>query len=104
MVRKNKVIEEWIIRDEKSILNQLGIQTYDYVKQKIKEGIYTKNDINLIKNCFIIKNKIPACESENINKYKNHFLNIIKDQSNIYHLYDRSAQLYWIGGRSGIYF
>ena len=98
LVRENKVIEEWIIRDEKSILNQLGIQTYDYVKQKIKEGIYTKNDINLIKNCFRIKNKIPACESENINKYKNHFLNIIKDQSNIYHLYERSAQLYWIGG------
>ena len=98
LVKDNKVIEEWIIRDEKSILNQLGIQTYDYVKQKIKEGIYTKNDINLIKNCFKIKNKISACESKNTNKYKNHFLNIIKDQSNIYHLYERSAQLYWIGG------
>ena len=36
LVKDNKVIEEWIIRDEKSILNQLGIQTYDYVKQKIK--------------------------------------------------------------------
>ena len=85
--------------------NEIGLENNtstninrNYVKQKIKEGIYTKNDINLIKNCFKIKNKIPACKSKNTNKYKNLFLNIIKDQSNIYHFYERSAQLYWIGG------
>ena len=98
LVKDNKVIEEWIIRDEKSILNQLGIQTYDYVKQKILEGIYKKSDINSIKNCFKIKNKISPCKSKNNNRYKNHFLEIIKDQSKVYHLYERSAQLYWIGG------
>ena len=98
LVKDNKVIEEWIIRDEKSILNQLGIQTYDYVKQKILEGIYKKSDINSIKNCFIIKNDTPYCESINAKKYKDYFLKIIKDQKSIYRLYERSAQLYWIGG------
>ena len=98
LVKDNKVIEEWIIRDEKSILNQLGIQTYDYVKQKILEGVYKKSDINSIKNCFKIENKISPCKSKNNNRYKNYFLEIIKDQSKVYHLYERSAQLYWIGG------
>ena len=98
LVKDNKVIEEWIIRDEKSILNQLGIQTYDYVKQKILEGVYKKSDINSIKNCFKIENKISPCKSKNNNRYKNYFLKIIKDQSKIYHLFERSAQLYWIGG------
>ena len=98
LVKDNKVIEEWIIRDEKSILNQLGIQTYDYVKQKILEGVYKKSDINSIKNCFKIENKISPCKSKNNNRYKNYFLEIIKDQSKVYNLYERSAQLYWIGG------
>ena len=98
LVKDNKVIEEWIIRDEKSILNQLGIQTYDYVKQKILEGVYKKSDINSIKNCFKIENKISPCKSKNNNRYKNYFLEIIKDQNKVYHLYERSAQLYWIGG------
>ncbi len=98
LVKDNKVIEEWIIRDEKSILNQLGIQTYDYVKQKILEGVYKKSDINSIKNCFKIENKISPCKSKNNNRYKNYLLEIIKDQSKVYHLYERSAQLYWIGG------
>ena len=71
LVKDDKVIEEWIIRDEKSILNQLGIQTYDYVKQKILEGVYKKSDIDLIKNCFKIENKISPCKSKNNNKYKN---------------------------------
>ena len=69
LVKDNKVIEEWIIRDEKSILNQLGIQTYDYVKQKILEGVYKKSDINSIKNCFKIENKISPCKSKNNNRY-----------------------------------
>ncbi len=98
LVKDNKVIEEWIIRDEKSILKQLGIETYDYVKQKILEGVYKTSDINSIKNCFKIENKISPCNSKNNDKYKNHFLKIIKDQINVYHLYERSAQLYWIGG------
>ena len=61
LIKDNKVIEEWIIKDEKSILHQLGIKIDDFVKKKISEGIYKKSDADFIKNCFIIKNKIPYC-------------------------------------------
>ena len=98
LVKDGKVIEEWIIRDEKGILSQLGIEIVDFVKQKIKEGFYKRSDIDLIKNCFIIENKTSPCKSYNAEKYKNHFLKIINDQINVYHLYERSAQLYWVGG------
>ena len=98
LIKDNKVIEEWIIRDEKSILNQLGIKVDDFVKKKISDGTYKKSDVDLIKNCFTIKNDTPYCESINAKKYKDYFSKIIKDQKSIYRLYERSAQLYWIGG------
>ena len=44
------------------------------------------------------KNKIPYCESKNAKKYKDYFSKIIKDQRNVYTLYERSAQFFWVGG------
>ena len=39
----NKVVEEWIVRDESAILNQLGLTTKTFVEMKIKEKIFDKN-------------------------------------------------------------
>ena len=70
LIKDNKVIEEWIIKNEKSILHQLGIKIDDFVKKKISEGIYKKNDADFIKNCYINKNKTPYCESKNAKNIK----------------------------------
>ena len=104
LIKDNKVIEEWIIKNEKSILHQLGIKIDDFVKKKISEGIYKKNDADYVKNCYINKNKTPYCESKNAKKYKDYFSKIIKHQRNVYTSYERSAQFYWVGGRDCLHF
>ena len=42
----NEVVEEWIVRDESAILNQLGFTAKKFVEMKIKEKIFNKNSRN----------------------------------------------------------
>ena len=53
LVVNNKIVEEWIIRDEASILNQLGFKVSDFVEQRINDGTFKKNDVETTKNSFI---------------------------------------------------
>ena len=99
LVVKNKIVEEWIIRDEASILKQLGFQIKDFVNQRINDGTFIKNDIKFTKNAFIQKNIIHACENEYSLKYRDQFTKLInKKFISLNEFYERSAQLYWIGG------
>jgi len=99
LVKDGKVIEEWIIRDEGSILRQLGYKTKDFVEQKIKDNTFTKEDMKFTKNSFVKKNLIRECKNEFAKKYENSFTDLInKKPLDIKKLYDRSAQLYWFGG------
>ena len=99
LVKDGKVIEEWIIRDEGSILRQLGYKTKDFVEQKIKDNTFTKEDMKFTKNSFVKKNLIRECKNEFAKKYENSFTDLInKKPIDIKKLYDRSAQLYWFGG------
>ena len=38
----NEVVEEWIVRDESAVLNQLGFTAKKFVEMKIKEKIFDK--------------------------------------------------------------
>ncbi len=99
LIVNNKIVEEWIIRDEASILNQLGFKVSDFVEQRISDGTFKKNDIEFTKNSFIKKNMMSNCENTYAKKYKEALTNIIEGQSFFEKkAYERSAQLYWFGG------
>ena len=99
LVVDNTIVEEWIIRDEASILLQLGFNVRDFVEQKITDGTFLKTDIELTKNAFAQKHILNDCKNEYATKYKDYFTKLItKNTLYINDYYDRAAQLYWIGG------
>ena len=55
LVVNNQIVEEWIIRDEASILIQLGWNVRVFVEQKINDGSFSKTDIKSSKNAFVKK-------------------------------------------------
>ena len=99
LVVNNKIVEEWIIRDEASILIQLGWNVRVFVEQKINDGSFSKSDIISSKNAFVKKNILDECQNQYALKYKDYFTKLInKKSSSLNQYYERSAQLYWIGG------
>ena len=99
LVVNNKIVEEWIIRDEASILNQLGFKVSDFVEQRISDGTFKKNDIEFTKDSFVKKNMMSNCENTYAKKYKELLTNLIEGKSLFEKkVYERSAQLYWFGG------
>ena len=99
MVVNNKIVEEWIIRDEASILCQLGFKVSDFVEQRIDDGTFKKNDVETTKNSFIQKNIMSDCENIYAKKYKDSIIDLIEDKFSFEKkVYERSAQLYWFGG------
>ena len=99
LVVNNKIVEEWIIRDETSILNQLGFKVSDFVEQRISDGTFKKNDLEFTKNSFIQKNIMTECENIFAKTYKDSIINLIEDKFSFEKkVYERSAQLYWFGG------
>ena len=96
----NKVVEEWIVRDESAILNQLGLTTKTFVKKKIKEKIFNKSSLNFISNAFDHKNLIKNHSNEFTKTYISNFKKLInKDFNIIKKNYERSAQTFWPGGK-----
>ena len=99
LVVNNKIVEEWIIRDETSILNQLGFKVSDFVEQRISDGTFKKNDVETTKNSFIKKNIMSDCENIYAKTYKDSIIDLIEDKFSFEKkVYERSAQLYWFGG------
>ena len=99
LVVNNNIVEEWIIRDEASILNQLGFKVSDFVEQRISDGTFKKNDLEFTKNSFVQKNIMTECENIYAKTYKNSIINLIEDKFSFEKkVYERSAQLYWFGG------
>ena len=99
LVVNNIIVEEWIIRDEASILIQLGFNVRNFVEQKINDGSFSKTDIEFTKNAFVQKYILNDCQNEYALKYKDYFTKIInKNTLSMKDYYDRAAQLYWIGG------
>ena len=99
LVVDNTIVEEWIIRDEASILIQLGFNVRNFVEQKINDGSFSKNDIKFTKNAFVQKYILNDCQNEFALKYKDYFTKLInKNTLSLKDYYDRAAQLYWIGG------
>jgi predicted ester cyclase len=99
LVVNDKIVEEWIIRDEASILNQLGFKVSDFVEQRISDGTFKKNDLEFTKNSFVKKNIMTECENIYAKTYKNSIINLIEDKFSFEKkVYERSAQLYWFGG------
>jgi len=101
LVVDNQIIEEWIIRDEASILKQLGYEVRDFVEQRILDGTFKKNDIKFTKNAFIKKNIMNDCHNIYGKKYKDTFASLVLNKfSKEKKVYERSAQLYWVGGET----
>ena len=99
LVVNNEIVEEWIIRDEASILNQLGFKVSDFVEQRISDGTFKKNDLEFTKNSFVQKNIMTECENIYAKTYKDSIINLIEDKFSFEKkVYERSAQLYWFGG------
>lgn len=99
LVVNNNIVEEWIIRDEASILNQLGFKVSDFVEQRISDGTFKKNDLEFTKNSFVQKNIMTECENIYAKTYKDSIINLIEDKFSFEKkVYERSAQLYWFGG------
>ena len=99
LVVNNNIVEEWIIRDEASILNQLGFKVSDFVEKRISDGTFKKNDLEFTKNSFVQKNIMTECENIYAKTYKNSIINLIEDKFSFEKkVYERSAQLYWFGG------
>ena len=99
LVVNNIIVEEWIIRDEASILIQLGFNVRNFVEQKINDGSFSKTDIEFTKNAFVQKYILNDCQNEYALKYKDYFTKLInKNTLSLKDYYDRAAQLYWIGG------
>jgi predicted ester cyclase len=99
LVVNNKIVEEWIIRDEASILNQLGFKVSEFVEQRISDGTLKKNDVETTKNSFIKKNIMSDCENIYAKTYKDSIIDLIEDKFSFEKkIYERSAQLYWFGG------
>ena len=99
LVVNNKIIEEWIIRDEASILKQLGLNINQFVESKINDGTFLKKDLKFSKNAFFQKHSIFKCTENLATIYKNNFRNLIYlNTSKIEEIYERSSQLFWIGG------
>ena len=99
LVVNDKIVEEWIIRDEASILNQLGFKVSDFVEQRISDGTFKKNDLEFTKNSFVKKNIMTECENFYAKTYKDSIINLIEDKFSFEKkVYERSAQLYWFGG------
>ena len=96
----NKVIEEWIVRDESSILKQIGFTPKQFVEMKIKKMIFDKSNLNSISNAFDFKNPVE----NSFNKYTEIYISnlkklILKDFNFIIKYYERSAQTLWPGGK-----
>ena len=101
LVVDNQIIEEWIIRDEASILKQLGYEVRDFVEQRILDGTFKKNDIKFTKNAFVKKNIMNDCHNIYGKKYKDTFASLVLNKfSKEKKVYERSAQLYWVGGET----
>ena len=96
----NKVVEEWIVRDESAILNQLGLTTKTFVEMKIKEKIFNKSSLDSISNAFDYKNIITNNSNEFTETYISYFKKLIDKNFNlIKNKYERSAQTFWPGGK-----
>ncbi len=96
----NKVVEEWIVRDESAILNQLGLSIKTFVKMKIKEKIFNKSSLDSISNAFVYKNIIKNNSNEFTETYISYFKKLIDKNFNlIKNKYERSAQTFWPGGK-----
>ncbi len=96
----NKVVEEWIVRDESAILNQLGFTAKKFVEMKIKEKIFDKNSLNFISKAFVSKNLIKNNSNEFTNSYISYFKKLIDKDFNLIKIkYERSAQTFWPGGK-----
>ena len=101
LIVDNQIIEEWIIRDEASILKQLGYEVRDFVEQRILDGTFKKNDIKFTKNAFVKKNIMNDCHNIYGQKYKDTFTSLVLNKfSKEKKVYERSAQLYWVGGET----
>ena len=101
LVVDNQIIEEWIIRDEASILKQLGYKVRDFVEQRILDGTFKKNDIKFTKNAFVKKNIMNDCHNIYGKKYKDTFASLVLNKfSKEKKVYERSGQLYWVGGET----
>ena len=99
-IMDNVVVEEWIVRDESAILNQLGFTAKEFVEMKIKEKIFNKSSLNLISNAFDYKNLIKNNSNEFTKIYISNFKKLIdKDFNLIKKNYERSAQNFWPGGK-----
>ena len=96
----DKVVEEWIVRDETAIINQLGTSVRDFVKVKIKNKIFNGDDLTCIYNAFNCQNYAKHNLDEFTKKYSSNFQKLIdKDFSDLEKYYERSAQTYWPGGK-----
>ena len=96
----DKVVEEWIVRDETAIINQLGKSVKDFVKVKIKNKIFDSYDLTYIRNAFNSKNYAKHNLDEFSKKYASNFCKLIdKDFYDMEKYYERSAQTYWPGGK-----
>lgn len=96
----NVVVEEWIVRDESAILNQLGFTAKKFVDMKIKEKFFNKRCLNSISNAFEVKNLITNNSNEFTKTYISHFKKLIdKDFNLIKKHYERSAQTFWPGNK-----
>ena len=100
LIINNVVVEEWIVRDESAILNQLGFTAKKFVEMKIKEKIFNKSSLASISNAFYCKNLIANNFNEFTKTYVSYFKKLIeKDFNLIKKNYERSAQTFWPGGK-----
>ena len=96
----NEVVEEWIVRDESAILNQIGLTAKKFVEMKIKEKFFNKRCLNSISNAFEVKNIIINNSNEFTKTYISYFKKLIdKDFNLIKKHYERSAQTFWPGNK-----
>lgn len=96
----NKIIEEWIVRDETSILNQLGYNVKNFVQIKINNKSFDLNSLKYTKNSFNFKRYVKNHANDFTKTYKNNLHDLInKNFSCIHKYYERSAKTIWTGGK-----